>query len=146
MKAMTVLPVAFAEECAYPSCSCYELRLQKCRGSDTFTLHGLWPQWKEDCSDSFDESQISGIEDQLKQYWLSCPEYGGDNTEFWSHEWKKHGSCSGMDEAAFFQKGLDVRAQYVSQCGNSDTCSICLSEDFATVMECTDGQRGAVIV
>merc|ERR1719221_878573 len=115
---MALLPVAFAEECAYPGGNCYELRLQKCKDSN-----------------SFDETQISGIEDQLKEYWLSCPEYGGDNTEFWSHEWKKHGSCSGMNEAAFFQKGLDVRAQHVAQCNGGDECSICLSKDFSTVMK-----------
>merc|ERR1712238_632438 len=98
-EAVTLLPVAFAEECTYPGGNCYELR-QKCKGSNTVTLHGLWPQWKESCSNSFDESEVSGVEDQLKEYWLSCPEYGGDNNDFWSHEWKKHGSCSGMTEAA----------------------------------------------
>merc|ERR1712183_836331 len=103
-----------------------ELRLSKCKNSDTWTLHGLWPQWKEDChGPAFDASKIASIQDDMNTFWLSCPQYGGNNPRFWSHEWKKHGTCSGMDELTYFQTGLAKRAEYVSKCEYGRSCSLC---------------------
>ena len=50
----------------------YLLRLQTiCSGRTT--IHGLWPQWAEDCSgDSFDINQLAPIEPTMIQVWPSC--------------------------------------------------------------------------
>eukprot|EP00440_Ansanella_granifera_P068019 gb/GFBE01073788.1/.p1 GENE.gb/GFBE01073788.1/~~gb/GFBE01073788.1/.p1 ORF type:complete len:151 (+),score=31.89 gb/GFBE01073788.1/:1-453(+) len=130
---------ALAAHCTYPHGECFELRLQKCRGSDQWTIHGLWAEWNNGCSGpEFDESQISSIEDQLKQSWPSC--YGESTAEFWGHEWSKHGTCSGLSEAAYFQKALDLKDKYVDSCnGDKGDCSICFSKDFSTQETCPSG-------
>lgn len=40
---------------------------------------------------------------------LSCP--SNDGTNFWSHEWEKHGTCSEsiLDQHAYFQAALDLK-------------------------------------
>merc|ERR1712216_947602 len=90
----------------------WTLALQQCKGSSEYTLHGLWPNFCNKGSDKpFDESAISNLLPTMKKEWLSCPEYGGDNDSFWSHEWSKHGTCSGLEEEAFFSTGLKLRDQ-----------------------------------
>eukprot|EP00938_MAST-03A_sp_MAST-3A-sp1_P003872 g3872.t1 len=99
------------------------LGLQKCSGSDTWTLHGVWPE-KENCGGpAFDESQVQDLLSDMKQYWLSCPEYPSSDDEFWTHEWSKHGSCSGLSQHEYFSDGLALRSKYADLCdgqsGNS---------------------------
>ncbi len=53
----------------------------------------------------------------MKVYWKSCPEYSMSDVEFWSHEWSKHGTCSGKSEYDFFSAALSLRGRYASQCG-----------------------------
>ena len=80
------------------------LALQKCQGSSTWTLHGLWPEWGQNCgSEKFDEAQISSIESDMEKYWLSCPEYSDSNVEFWDHEWSKHGTCTTDSQSSYFR-------------------------------------------
>jgi ribonuclease T2 len=66
-----------------------------------FIVHGLWPQnekgWPENCGDSeVPESVAQGISDLMPARKLVY------------HEWSAHGTCSGLDPAAFF--GLVRRA------------------------------------
>ena len=64
-----------------------------------FTLHGLWPSrtgadvntYPCTCtSEQFSDSKVASVMDQMKAHW---PSYTGNNDQFWSHEWSKHGTC-----------------------------------------------------
>jgi len=127
-----------ADTCAYPGGDCWKLEMQTCKDNTTFSLHGLWPQWKGDCGKDFDISALSSIQSDLQTYWASCPEHHDTDKSFWQHEWETHGSCSGMDELTFFKKGLELRAKYASTCDtNANECGVCLSKDFSTVQRCS---------
>ncbi|DAZ94965.1 TPA: hypothetical protein N0F65_000060, partial [Lagenidium giganteum] len=77
-----------------------------------FTLHGLWPNAENganpfQCSnEEFDaDTVVSAVGmDTLLQHWpnvkaaFNTPGY----SQFWEHEWSKHGTCSGMDQATYF--------------------------------------------
>jgi len=118
---------------------CYLLRLQQCSGSSDWTLHGLWPQWQENCgSPAFDPNAVSSISSEMNAEWMSCPGHGDTNEQFWSHEWKTHGACSGMSELNFFSKALQLRDQYASQCQGSNQCSICFSQDLSSTVACSE--------
>lgn len=57
--------------------------------------------------------QVSDLTSQMQVSWpsLACP--SSDDTSFWTHEWDKHGTCSEsvLDEHAYFQAALDLKAQ-----------------------------------
>ncbi|KAG0189415.1 ribonuclease T2-like [Apophysomyces sp. BC1034] len=81
---------------------------------DAFTLHGLWPDTcnggqtgNSGCDSSRAYSDVGSIiqsgnpslYNQMNTYW---PSYKGDNSEFWTHEWDKHGTCvSTLDPSCF---------------------------------------------
>mmetsp|Transcript_8136 Transcript_8136/g.23200 ORF Transcript_8136/g.23200 Transcript_8136/m.23200 type:complete len:148 (-) Transcript_8136:132-575(-) len=52
----------------------------------------------------------------METYWLSCPQFGKSNEQLWEHEWSKRGTCSGLDQLAYFQKALDLHAAGVDEC------------------------------
>ncbi|KAL5365519.1 ribonuclease T2-like protein [Aspergillus floccosus] len=72
--------------------------------SDSWTLHGLWPDncdgsYEQFCDSSREYSNITAILQEqgrddllsyMKTYW---PDYQGDDESFWEHEWNKHGTC-----------------------------------------------------
>ncbi|KAG0364073.1 ribonuclease T2-like [Gamsiella multidivaricata] len=108
--------------------------------SDQFTMHGLWP---DTCSggqgptSGCDSTRVytdvatrlqnypnadANFENNMNTYWSS---YTGDNNEFWSHEWSKHGTCVSTlnpscianyvqdeDVYNYFSKALALRQQY----------------------------------
>ena len=112
------------------------LALQKCDDTSDWTLHGLWPNWgnPNGCpGPDFDESKVQDLLPTMETEWLSCPGHHSSNEDFWSHEWSKHGTCSGLDEHDFFQKALEVYSTYKSSCkGSDDTCEICLEKGSYT--------------
>jgi len=87
-----------------------------------FTLHGLWPSrtgadvntYPCTCtSEQFSDSKVASVMDQMKAHW---PSYTGNNDQFWSHEWSKHGTCcdktAGLsDQLSFFTQALKFREQ-----------------------------------
>jgi ribonuclease T2 len=83
----------------------------------------LWPPTNDCGGPSFSESAISDLESTMRSSWASCPEYGESNLDFWSHEWSKHGTCSGLDEHAFFSAALALRDSYASDCAGIDATS-----------------------
>ncbi|CAE7377266.1 unnamed protein product [Symbiodinium pilosum] len=131
---------AWSANCKYPGGECYELKLQKCQGSDNWTIHGLWPEWDNGCPGSqFDITALASMRSDLDQKWMSCPEFGESNENFWKHEWEKHGTCSGMQEASFFQKGLQLYDQYKVKCASGNDgkeCAVCFNKDLATLETC----------
>ncbi|CAE7543893.1 unnamed protein product [Symbiodinium natans] len=126
-------------KCVYPGGECYELRLQKCKDSANWTIHGLWPEWDNGCpGPKFDVSALTSIRSEMEAKWISCPEFGEANEVFWQHEWEKHGTCSRMDEASFFKKALQLYDQYKVKCGKKKEgdCAICFNEDLVTLETC----------
>eukprot|EP00940_MAST-03C_sp_MAST-3C-sp2_P003232 g3232.t1 len=110
------------------SSSSYTLGLQQCQGSDTWTLHGLWPEAENCGGESFDESQVSDILSEMRKFWLSCPEYNNSDEDLWTHEWSKHGSCSGLSQHDYFSTGLALRAKYADECdGQTHSCDLACS-------------------
>jgi ribonuclease T2 len=83
-----------------------------------FTVHGMWPQLNHGeyrgfcCFDNFfliDE--IKSIQKDLNDWWFSY--FSLDSTEFWSHEWLKHGTCckdveSLQGELPYFKTVIDI--------------------------------------
>ena len=80
-----------------------------------FVVHGLWPQyakgWPEFCrtrENWIAQDLIDGVMDVMPSKRLII------------HEWKKHGSCSGLSQAAYFDKvemlfrALRIPARYLS--------------------------------
>ncbi|KAK4864021.1 hypothetical protein LT330_010231 [Penicillium expansum] len=71
---------------------------------DSWTIHGLWPDncdgtYQSSCDSERAYSNITAIlqdqdlgdlVDYMDDYWVDI---NGDNENFWSHEWSKHGTC-----------------------------------------------------
>ena len=91
---------------------------------------------------------MEAIRSELDQYWPTCAAAGGytNNVDFWTHEWSKHGTCSGMSQIDFFSTALSLAKQYRNQCSSS-TCDICFDESLSTVETCSSASslRGASI-
>ena len=67
----------------------------------------LEPQTEE----SFDESKVSDLLTRMETNWAS---YIGQNQQFWSHEWSKHGTCSTPflgNQHDYFSNALDARVK-----------------------------------
>ena len=72
---------------------------QQCRRPHTFVVHGLWPQrhagWLEDCN----SDEPSRVPEQLiRNYFDIVPSAG-----LAGHEWRKHGTCSGLSQEMYFR-------------------------------------------
>jgi len=52
---------------------------------------------------------MGGIESELQQDWPNLLDT--NDTEFWSDQWKKHGTCSYMMPFDFFMLALDIYAR-----------------------------------
>ena len=82
-----------------------------------FTLHGLWPQYIENgypqtcTNEAFNPADPESIGmDTMTTYWPNVQANPGDSDydSFWQHEWSKHGTCSGLDQTAYFQAAIDL--------------------------------------
>jgi len=75
-----------------------------------FTMHGLWPNfyngsYPEDCpGQAFNAGQIETLNASLNSFWIDNE---GDNPWLWSHEWTKHGTCTGYSEYGYFQNAIN---------------------------------------
>lgn len=76
---------------------------QSCISSEIkplFTIHGLWPDRNfslshpEDCcfQNTFVIEYLKPIMSDLEKWWPSY--FTTENRFFWSHEWRKHGTCA----------------------------------------------------
>jgi ribonuclease T2 len=105
--AMTYQPefCNFPAPCAYPG------------PQETFSLHGLWPEWKNGtwpstCStDPLIDSTIRRVGlKRMEKYWPDLKsEYGNGKkyASLWEHEWSKHGTCSGLSQDVYLSVTLD---------------------------------------
>jgi hypothetical protein len=125
-----------------------------------YGIHGLWPQnsktkYPSFCKDvDFDYDVLKPILPELEEYWYSSRglretislgiKDSGSNEKFWSHEWKKHGSCMFSEsninsELEYFQKTLEVYHKAVKidlpmHMGCKETCMIPVSLDFSLIL------------
>lgn len=128
----------------YCAVSEYKLSLSICDKSEGLrTIHGLWPNPPSLCSYCTQEQFNLNLLDPstaslMESRWPSCPQYKKSNTDFWAHEWDKHGTCSGLSQRAYFDKALSLYDAYdlstpctqKTALGNSDDCviNICFDE------------------
>ncbi|XP_047062778.1 ribonuclease 1-like [Lolium rigidum] len=94
-----------------------------------FGIHGLWPNyaacrpavgknktecWPEFCNaaDTFDPLLVSDLKNGMDRNWATLSCKSNDSTGFWSHEWEKHGTCSNMDQHAYFAAALEFKARF----------------------------------
>ncbi|ODM95187.1 Ribonuclease Oy [Orchesella cincta] len=96
-----------------------------CRYEDRasfWSIHGIWPskagtEGPSFCSRvQFNISQLDPIRSSLDEYWYEIDSTKQGNY-FWSHEWKKHGSCAKQlntfeTELKYFNAGLDLRTKF----------------------------------
>ncbi len=87
-----------------------------------FTIHGLWPQYTtggypQTCTtELFDPLVIDVVGwSDLTKYWPDA-QYDDKNPDydFWSHEWTKHGTCSGLKQTDYFQTSVNLAKTFGS--------------------------------
>lgn len=101
---------------------CYGMTYPGCKAPEEywykhFTIHGLWPQYSaggfpSSCTtEPFDPNIPNMIGwDTMTTYWpdvkyaTTDPNY----TEFWNHEWTKHGTCSGLSQYDYFTNAINI--------------------------------------
>ena len=66
-----------------------------------WTIHGIWPTQNHKIgplfcnrTDKFDVKKIEGLLPELRSKWTDVRAGGGDEYNFWKHEWEKHGTCA----------------------------------------------------
>jgi ribonuclease T2 len=82
-----------------------------------FTIHGLWPQYTTSgypaacTTEAFDPSAPQSIGlSTMEQYWpnVQAAEGASNYDDFWSHEWSKHGTCSGLPQTEYFNTTVNL--------------------------------------
>jgi ribonuclease T2 len=114
-------------------CAAHQNDKQQCGigRSFAFVVHGLWPQfekgWPSDCSTTeswVEQSQIDAVLDIMPSKKLII------------HEWKKHGTCSGLSQKDFFGltrtlfEKVRIPARYLSPTADVETTPDQLVTDF----------------
>lgn len=86
---------------------------------DLWTIHGMWPTKRgtkgpNDCAINhrFDVGQVTTIRGDLNYYWPNLIA-SASNENFWSYEWRKHGTCALDHEELdsqfkYFQRALEI--------------------------------------
>jgi len=71
-----------------------------------FVLHGLWPQYEAGYPEACSRDPLPGA--VRGRYAAIYP-----SEKLIGHEWKKHGTCSGLDPAAYFALSARLKEQLV---------------------------------
>ncbi|MXQ92562.1 hypothetical protein E5288_WYG005694 [Bos mutus] len=117
----------------WPATVCQEVA-RHCKDPPNYwTIHGLWqvlpafktsaaaeagnlgPDKSEACNRSwpFNPHEIKDLLPDMKMYWPDLLHPSNCSLQFWSHEWKKHGTCAAQLDALnsqrkYFGKSLDL--------------------------------------
>jgi ribonuclease I len=146
------------KKCKFPNSDCYQLRLQKVEGctNGDYTIHGLWPQRKNNCKHHRGISKsCKPLQKELDKHWYTCKSYQGwTNEKFRLHEWNKHGSCSDMTQKEYFEKTLQLYKKHKYLCKQendkgpklfrkthshnkgAEECGICFDKNLENVIDC----------
>jgi ribonuclease T2 len=96
----------------YPGCTA-----PKNFWGEYFTIHGLWPQnfdgtYPAECTtEPLDTKVPTEIGwDTMTTYWpnVQSAETDPNYDSFWSHEWTKHGTCSGLSQTLYFNSTINL--------------------------------------
>lgn len=120
---------------SWPQTNCWEInneweaaesKCSPCRIRDKtnqWTLHGAWPSNRRRNHPSFcggmkyrPELLDASLRSELEYKWPTMKSKSSDDA-FWTHEWKKHGSCAGEVETMnsvsnYFSESLRLLNQY----------------------------------
>ena len=112
---------------------------RQCRALDEATfrstplvLHGLWPEnlqpetYPHDCG--ADRMQLSAAVRARMERWMPGIEAGLQN-----HEWRKHGSCTGLDPNTYFTLSLDLTERVDKALGPALLANVGRTIDAATL-------------
>lgn len=147
------------KKCKYPGGDCYQLRLQKVEGftGGEYTIHGLWPPWKNNCKKHKGISKTcKPLQKELDKYWYTYKKkQGWTNGKFRLHEWNKHGSCSGMSQKEYFETTLQLYKKHKHLCKRknnkqgpklfrkthshnkgAEECGICFDKNLENLIDC----------
>lgn len=123
---------------------------------NTFTLHGMWPNrldgsWPQFCNSSypFNYAEIADIIVPLDRAWYDTMHDQANGTDFWSHEWDKHGTCAMSDrsccgsERQYFQSAIQMHdrlteAQWLANAGivpADQTQTLYAKSDFINALQ-----------
>jgi len=80
-------------------------RDNQCTRQYGFVLHGLWPQYQQGYPESCSNQPMPGA---LVQSYSGL--YPSNGLAF--HEWKKHGTCSGLSPQDYLQFSTQVKQQF----------------------------------
>ena len=115
----------FAQFWAPQSCRDLGSHCKFPRVSAIWTIHGLWPSSGDSakypfyCSgEKFNASLLTSLESTMDEYWFTYVK-GTINSEFWNHEWDKHGRCAVSGDVrimphqiSYFSRALSLYIQY----------------------------------
>ncbi|KAG9415150.1 hypothetical protein AC1031_008575 [Aphanomyces cochlioides] len=102
----------FCHGMSYPGCANPEPYWES-----HFTIHGLWPELEKGPHPGFCTKEVFDSDNVRKsigdgvllQYWPNVKVAVNTSLydSFWDHEWKRHGTCSGLDQVTFFKSAID---------------------------------------
>ncbi len=96
-----------------------------------FVVHGLWPQFKDGWPEFCATEESFVLEQQIDAMMDLMP-----SRKLIIHEWRKHGSCSGLSQAGYFEairslrEKLRIPARYLSPAAEISTTPQQLVRDF----------------
>ncbi|NXA53129.1 RNT2 Ribonuclease, partial [Nothocercus julius] len=83
-----------------------------------WTIHGLWPNKGEDCNRTwhFNVTEIKDLMSDMRRCWPDVLHSSQNRTQFWKHEWDKHGTCAATlqilnSQKKYFGKALELYKQ-----------------------------------
>eukprot|EP01132_Coremiostelium_polycephalum_P002280 gene2280-2807_t len=98
---------------------CKQTKCDPTKERKAFTIHGLWPEFNNGSYPSFcagSTFSIEDVSDLVNQLNLDWPSFSQPNINFWTNEWKKHGTCSIVgpitDIHSYFSAGLKLYSTY----------------------------------
>jgi ribonuclease T2 len=124
-----------------------------------FTLHGLWPQYTTtgypaSCTtEAFDPKCPEAVGmNTMEQYWpnVQAKEGSSDYDDFWTHEWSKHGTCSGLAQTDYFNTTItlaksfgtpSIFTQNVGKTVNGDDLRNALGGKSKATLICSNGNQ-----
>ena len=128
----------------------YDLALKKCKNNNSWSIHGLWPEytvhsWPQFCDPTrynlFNKSVVESFSfyDDLVTNWYSCT--SESSYSLWENEWQKHGTCTKLSPQDYFLTVVDLfhtLTKYQSCCDKTwNQCLMKLNLDYNWQGTCT---------